>query len=217
MTAQDLTTMRRFMVSNQLRPARVTDPAVLAAMETLPRERFVPAGHEGLAYRDTIIRLSGDRGLAMPIVTGRLLDRARVERGDRALLIGAGTGYVAALLAMLGAEVTALEEDAALTAIARAALDGVAGVTLVEGPLAAGWPAAAPYDLVYLDGAVEQIPDAIVGQIATGGRLVGGLIEKRATHMVEGRRAAGGFGTFAFGEMEMAALPGFAPAPAFAF
>jgi protein-L-isoaspartate(D-aspartate) O-methyltransferase len=217
MSGQDVTMMRRFMVSNQLRPNKVTDPAVLAAMETLPRERFATPGLEAICYRDAIVRLSGARGLNPPIATGRLLDRARLVAGERVLVVGAATGYVPAVLAAMGAEVVALEEDADLIAIARTALSGVGGVTLVEGPLAEGWSATAPYDLVYLDGAVDVISPALIEQIAPDGRLVGGMAEGRVTHLVEGRRAAGGFGVASFADVEMAALPGFAPAPAFAF
>lgn len=217
MSEQDLVTLRRFMVSNQLRPNKVTDPAVLAAMETVERERFVPAGMERLCYRDTTVRLAGGRGLNPPIATGRLLDRARIVRGERALLIGAATGYVAALLAAIGASVVAVEEDPALLAVAREALAGQADVRLVEGPLAAGWPGGAPYDLIYLDGAVEEIPAALSDQLAPDGRLVGGVLERSISRLVEGRRAGGGFGLAGFADVELAPLPGFARAPAFAF
>jgi protein-L-isoaspartate(D-aspartate) O-methyltransferase len=217
MGGENLATMRRFMVSNQLRPNKVADPAVLAAMETIARDRFVPADMGAVCYRDTTVRLGGGRVLNPPIATGRLLDRARIVRGERALLVGAGTGYVAALLAHIGATVIALEEDAALAAAAREALAGEGTVTVVEGPLAAGWAQGGPYDLIYVDGGVEEIPAALVDQLAPAGRLVGGLVEKSVTHLIEARRGAAGLGLARFADVEIAALPGFAKAPAFAF
>ena len=217
MSGQDLVNMRRLMVSNQLRTNAVTDVDVLAAMAAVPRERFVTDAQASLCYRDTMVPLGGGRGLNPPIATGRLLNAAQVRRGDRALVVGAGTGYAAAVLAAMGATVTALEVSPELVARARIALDGVAGVTLVEGPLADGWAEGAPYAIVYFDGAVEHVPEAIVAQLAIGGRLVGIVADHGLTRLVEGRRASGGFGMEAFAEVEAALLPGFAPAPAFAF
>lgn len=217
MSEQDFDQLRRAMVSNQLRTNKVTDAAVLAAMGTTPRERFLAEGQGTLAYRDTIVPLGAGRGLNPPIATGRLLDAAAPQPGEHVLVVGAGTGYAAALLAAMGCTVTALEESQDLAARAQAALQGLAGVTLVQGPLSAGWPAKAPYTLVYIDGAVEQLPDAIIAQVAEGGRLVGAILERSVTRLVIGRRAAGAFAYNAFADVEAAALPGFAPAPAFTF
>jgi len=217
MSGQDFDQLRRAMVSNQLRTNKVTDAAVLAAMSAVPRERFVTEGQGALAYRDTIVPLGEGRGLNPPIATGRLLDAAAPQPGEHVLVVGAGTGYTAALLAAMGCTVTALEESEDLAARAQAALQGTAGVTLVQGPLAAGWAAKAPYTLVYVDGAVEQLPDAIVGQVAEGGRLVGAIIERSVIRLIVGRRAGGAFASHAFADVETASLPGFAPAPAFMF
>lgn len=205
------------MVSNQLRPAGVHDVAVLAAMNAVPRERFVGAPQGALCYRDTTVPLSAVRAMNPPIATGKLLDAARVRRGDRALVVGASTGYVAALLAALGASVVAVESDETLTRRAHVALDGVAGVELVGGSLVDGWAAGAPYDVIVVDGGAERIPDALVAQLADGGRLVAGLIERGVSRLVAGRKVAGGFGLADFADVETAALPGFAPEPAFTF
>ena len=209
MSEADFSSLRGAMVSNQLRTNKVTDAAVLAAMGSVPRERFVDMGQGGVAYHDTIVPLGEGRGLNPPIATGRLLSAARPRTGEKALVVGSATGYVAALLGEMGCVVTALEQSPALIARAQ--------VTTVEGPLAAGWPADAPYDLIYVDGAVEQIPDAIVDQLAEGGRLVGAIDQRGVTRLVIGRRAAGGFGVDFFADVETALLPGFAPAPAFTF
>ncbi len=217
MSERDFDQLRRAMVTNQLRTNKVTDAAVLAAIGATPREMFVGEEQGALAYRDTIVPLGEGRGLNPPIATGRLLDAAAPQPGERALVVGAGTGYVAALLAQAGCVVTALEESKDLLARARTALSGVSGVTLVEGPLTAGWSAAAPYTLVYIDGAVEQLPDAIVDQVAEGGRLVGAIVERGVSRLVMGRRSGGAFAFNAFADVETAALPGFAPARTFTF
>jgi protein-L-isoaspartate(D-aspartate) O-methyltransferase len=209
MSEADFSSLRGAMVSNQLRTNKVTDPAALAAMGSVPRERFVGAGQGGVAYRDTIVPLGEGRGLNPPIATGRLLSVAQPRAGEKVLVVGSGTGYAAALLAEMGCVVTALEQSPTLIAQAQ--------VTTVEGPLAAGWSSGAPYDLIYIDGAVEHVPDAIVDQLAEGGRLVGAIDERGVTRLVIGRRVAGGFGLDFFADVETATLPGFAPAPAFTF
>jgi len=217
MSERDCDQLRRAMVASQLRPNKVTDAAVLAAIGDMPRESFVGEGQGALAYRDTVVPLGEGRGLNPPIATGRLLDAAAPQPGERVLVVGAGTGYVAALLAQMGCAVTALEESKDLLARARTALDGVAGVTLVEGPLAAGWSASAPYALVYIDGAVEHLPDTLVAQVAEGGRLVCAITERGVSRLVCGRRLGGTFARNAFADVEAAPLPGFARAPSFTF
>jgi protein-L-isoaspartate(D-aspartate) O-methyltransferase len=217
MSEQEFDQLRRAMVSNQLRTNKVTDAAVLAAMGATPRERFVGEGQAAVAYRDTSVPLGAGRALNPPIATGRLLDAAAPQQGEAVLVVGASTGYVAALLAGMGCVVTALEESADLFARAQVALAGTAGVTLVQGPLAAGWPAGAPYALIYVDGAVEHLPEAIIGQLAEGGRLAGSIVERGVSRLVLGRRSGGAFACNAFADVEAATLPGFAPAPAFTF
>jgi protein-L-isoaspartate(D-aspartate) O-methyltransferase len=166
----DTETARNCMVDSQVRPNKVTDPRIIEAMRRIPRERFVPPQAAALAYADEDVPLGGGRYLMEPMVIARLVQAAAVRPGERALVVGAGTGYGATLLAALDAEVTALEDDPALLAMARAALAG--SVTLVVGPLAAGWQAGAPYHLVLIEGAAEEIPPAITGQVQRdGGRI----------------------------------------------
>jgi len=166
-------TARNLMVDCQVRPNKVTDPRIIAAMRALPREEFVPPSLSAIAYIDEDLPLGGGRVLMEPMVIARLVQLAAVRGGERALVVGAGSGYGAALLAACGAKVTALEDDAALIALARAALAEVPGITLVSGPLAEGWKAAAPYDVLFIEGAVEEIPPALAAQLRVGsGRLV---------------------------------------------
>ncbi|MGN6690903.1 MAG: protein-L-isoaspartate O-methyltransferase family protein, partial [Sphingopyxis sp.] len=124
--------MRAAMIDSQLRTNDVIDPAVIGVMATTPREAYVPATLSGVAYMDRAIDLGGGRALNPPLVTGRLLVAADIRPGARVLLIGAATGYTAALLAALGAEVHAVEEQADLLAAARAATAGTA-IHWIEG------------------------------------------------------------------------------------
>ncbi|ARS29178.1 protein-L-isoaspartate O-methyltransferase [Sphingomonas sp. KC8] len=216
MTEQNFESMRLAMVSNQLRTTAVNDVRVVDAMRAVPREDYVPADRAAVAYVDTLVPLGGGRLLNSPMATGRLLTEIEAQPGDRALIIGAATGYSAALLAGLVAEVVALDEDAALTAKARAA--GLpANVTVVDGPLADGWAAGAPYDLVFIDGAIEQVPQTLIDQLADGGRLAAAVIERGVSRLSIGRKAGGGFGMIAFADAEAAPLPGFARPAAFTF
>ena len=169
----DFTEARNHMVDGQVRPNKVNDPRIIQAMRRLPRERFVPPHLAGLAYIDEDVPLGGGRFLMEPMVIARLVQLARVRAGERALVVGAGTGYGAALLAACGAGVTALESDERLAAIARRVLAETApGVSLVTGPPAQGWERDAPYDVVLIEGALREIPRAIARQVRPGGRVV---------------------------------------------
>ena len=129
--------MRAAMIDSQLRTSDVIDPAVIAAMGVVAREAHVPAALSSVAYMDRAIDLGGGRMLNAPLVTGRLLVAADIRPGARVLLIGAGTGYTATLLARLGAEVHAVEEQADLLAAAQAATTGDT-IHWIDGPLAKG-------------------------------------------------------------------------------
>jgi protein-L-isoaspartate(D-aspartate) O-methyltransferase len=189
---------------------------VIAAMAAVPRERFVPAERRALAYADTLVPLGDGRALNPPMALGRLLTEARLTGTERALVIGAATGYAAAVTARLAASVVALEEDKALLAFARKALAG-SGVELVAGPLAKGHKAGAPYDFVLFDGAVEVVPQAIIDQVADGGRIALAAVDQGVTRLSVGRVAAGAFGATAYSDAAAAALPGFEKPRAFSF
>lgn len=211
--------MRAAMVDCQLRTNDVIDPAVVAVMGSVARERFVPAALATVAYIDRAIGLAGDRRLNPPLVTARLLVAAELRAGQSVLLIGAATGYAAALLAAMGVTVTAVESNAELVAHARRALHGEAVelVELVEGPLADGVPGRAPFDRIIIDGAIEIVPDALVAQLAEGGVLVCALREGAVTRLARGVKVAGTVTVRAFADMDAGVLPGFARPQGFAF
>lgn len=168
---QDFAQARSHMVDGQVRPNKVSDPRILDAMRRLPRERFVPAALAQFAYIDEDVPLGRGRFLMEPMVVARLVQMLRARPGQSALVVAAGSGYGAALLAACGARVTALEEDEALLSTAGAVLPEAApGVALVHGPLAAGWPGAAPFDCILVEGAVEDIPAVLGEQLRPGGR-----------------------------------------------
>ena len=187
----DYALARDHMVDGQVRPNKVIDPRIIRAMRAIPRERFVPAHLASLAYADEDVPLDRGRALMEPMVIARLVQLARVREGDRVLVIGAGAGYGTALLAACGSQVTALEEDEALLAIARRTLpDFAPGAALVAGPLAAGQAAGAPWNVILIEGAVRAIPPVIALQLnPQGGRLV--------TVLTPGNAASGGQGVLA--------------------
>lgn len=217
----DFAEARRFMVDGQLRPNRVDDPRVVAAFRDLPRERFMPAAMAPRAYADADVPLPGGRVVLKPLVLARLLQLSGLRRGERALVLGAGTGLGAALMAMIGANVTAVEADPALLAMARVAIAATlppGAVTVVQGPSEAGHAAGAPYDLILIEGGVEAVPDAVQDQLVEGGRLVAiGLAGGPPGRALLVRRAGGAFSTMVDFDAHAPLLPGFAAVPAFAF
>jgi protein-L-isoaspartate(D-aspartate) O-methyltransferase len=134
------------------------------------------------------------------------------KMGQRALVIGSGTGYSAAVLKAMGLDVVALERSTVLAETAREL-----GIDTVEGPLAAGHKKGAPYHQILLDGAVEYIPDAIVEQLADGGRLGTALVDHGVARLVVGRKAGGAFGYLSIADAGTPALPGFNRPRAFTF
>lgn len=213
----DLDAMRTAMVASQLRPSGVTDPRIVAAMAEVPRERFVPAGMEELAYRDTTINLGQGRRANTPLATARLLVEARLRATDRVLLIGAGMGYTAAVLARIVAEVVAVESTPALAAAARANLVDLPTVTVIEGALEQGHAAAAPYDVLVIDGAVEQVPATLYTQLVERGRAVTGLNDRGVSRLAAGVRDADVLGLLPFADYDSVPLPGFAKPRPFTF
>ena len=208
----DYAAARQAMVDSQLRPEGVNDPSVIEAMSLVPREKFVPDDVKPLAYIDRSIPLGEGRELVAPAVLGLLLTALAPLRGERALVVGAGTGYSAVVMTRLGLEVTAIESSSALAAIAK-----TNGVKVVEGPLKFGSRANAPYDLILIDGAVEYIPDELVEQLADGGRLGAAIIDQGITRLITGRRAGGGFGLVSIADAAAPVLPGFERPRVFTF
>ena len=208
----DFAAAREAMVESQLRPQGVTDRGVLDAMRSVPREHFLPGHTRSLAYVDRAVAIGEGRFLAAPTVLGQLLTQMMPQAGQRALVIGAGTGYSAAILKAMGLDVVATESDPSLIATATEQ-----GVQVINGPLEAGYAKDAPYDQILIDGAVEYLPDAIVEQLADGGRLGAALIDRGITRLIVGRKASGAFGYLSIGDAGVPALPGFSRPKAFTF
>jgi protein-L-isoaspartate(D-aspartate) O-methyltransferase len=152
------------------------------------------------------------RMLSPPAVLGKLLTEMTPLAGERALVVGCGTGYSAAVLMAIGLEVIGLESSAELAAEAREN-----GIEVVEGPLESGWKKAAPYPLILIDGAVEHIPDVIIAQLTPHGRLGTALVDRGICRLTVGQRAGDGFGLRTMADAGAAALPGFAKPRTFTF
>ena len=208
----DYVAARQAMVDSQLRPQGVNDPAVIEAMSLVPRERFVPDEQKPLAYIDRAVPLGEGRALPPSAVVGLLLTALAPLRGERALVVGAATGYSAAVLTEMGIATDAVESSSSLAAIARKN-----GVQVIEGDLEGGNPQGGEYDFILIDGAVESIPDAIVAQLKDGGRLGGAIVDKGITRLIVGRKAGTGFGYLTVADAATPALPGFQRPQAFTF
>jgi protein-L-isoaspartate(D-aspartate) O-methyltransferase len=208
----DFAAAREAMVESQLRPQGVTDPAVLDAMRRIPRENFLPSHTRPLAYVDRAVAIGSGRFLVAPAVLGQLLTQMMPEPGQRALVVGAGTGYSAAVLIAAGLHVVALESDRELAEAARKQK-----LKVVEGPLDEGHAAGAPYDQILIDGAVEFIPDPLIAQLADGGRLGTAILDRGITRLAVGRKAGDAFGTLSVGDAGVPLLPGLQRPRAFTF
>jgi protein-L-isoaspartate(D-aspartate) O-methyltransferase len=211
---------RNRMVDSQIRPNKVTDPRILAAMRAIPRERFLPPALAPLAYADEDVPLGHGRVLMEPMLTARLIQLIGPVAGERALVVAAGVGYGAAVLAACGVRVVALEEDEGLLTAARASLAAVSpGVNLVTGRLAAGWPMEAPYDIVFIEGAVTAPPAAIVAQLRQhAGRLITVVRGPLGPgHAVRAEVTQAGLQLWTEFDCSTPPIPALLPAPAFTF
>jgi len=221
----DFSERRVKMVDGQIRTTDVTSAPLIDAMLTVPREAFVGAGQQDLAYIDEDIRVSngangsGARYLMEPSPLAKLLQLAEIDASDSVLDVGCGTGYSAALLSRLARSVVALESDPALAEAAKSTLSslGCQNVTVVTGPLPQGQAAMGPYNVIFIGGSVEEVPPALLDQLAEEGRLVAvegqgnsgvARLFFKAGGVVTGRRAF---------NAAIKPLPGFERAHAFEF
>lgn len=217
MSDLDFQAMRRAMVVSQLRTNAVNDPRVTAAIEAVAREDFVPAERRSVAYVDRAVPLSSARALNPTLVTARLIVEAGIDADDKVLIVGAASGYAAAVVAGLAASVIALESDADLAAQAKAHLNGIANVSVVTGDLAKGHAKAAPYDVILVDGAIEEVPEALLKQLADKGRLAAAIMDGGVSRLCIGYKAGNGFGLDIVMDADAVALPGFSSPKGFAF
>ncbi len=213
----ELQASRAHMVDSQVRPNQVNDGRVIAAMRELPREAFAPAGTN--AYADMDIALGGGRYLLAPMVIARMAQVALTAHPQKILVIGAGSGYGAALLAASGATVMALEDEARLDTGALAKY--APAVVRVSGPLAKGWAAAAPYDCIFVEGAMAEIPRDLAAQLGKPGRIVGILAQTSAPRglgaIVVAEPGLEGFASRRLFDCTARILPAFQPAAVFEF
>ena len=170
----DYALARLNMVESQIRTNKVTDPGVVDAFENVPRELFVPKSKRGIAYADEALEVGAGRYMLEPMVLARLLQAALPGPGDVALDVACGTGYATALLSRMVSTVVGIDDVAELVERGNGVLSGleIDNAALVAGALAAGYPKQAPYDVILVDGAVEVLPEALLSQLAEGGRLV---------------------------------------------
>jgi len=217
----DFVLARRNMVDGQLRPNRVTNAQLLAAIGELPRERFLPAGLQSVAYADDDVPLGKGRFLMEPMVLARLLQTLQPLAEDKALVVASGAGYGAALLARLVKAVVAVEADAGLAGSAEQTIRnlGITNVQQVVGRMEEGCVAQASYDVILIEGAVQKVPPAILDQLAEGGRL--GTVIAAPTGMLGVAHLLVKEGGVASGRPLFDAgtppLPGFAAPPRFTF
>jgi protein-L-isoaspartate(D-aspartate) O-methyltransferase len=215
----DYAAARQHMIDSQVRTNKVTDSTVIAALAALPRELFVADTHRKLAYIDRPVPMATGRRMMETMYLARLLQVAELQPKAKALVVGAGTGYAAAVVSKLVAKVTALESSAELAARARSNLGslGIGNVNVVEGELAAGRSSEAPFDFILIDGAVEIAPDALAAQLAEGGTLACIAMKGAIGHGVLIARADGVLTRREIFDAETDVLPGFMRPQRFVF
>lgn len=162
------------MVDEQLRRRGVRDERVLEALLEVPRHEFVPAALMDRAYDDGPLPIGKTETISQPYIVAAMTEAARIEPGRKALEIGTGSGYQAAILAFLGAQVWSLERNPELASQARERLGrlGYDKVSVISGDGSKGYPAAAPYDAILVTAGAPQVPQVLGEQLAEGGRLL---------------------------------------------
>lgn len=217
--ANNFQAARRNMVLSQINTDNVTDPRLQKAMTDVPRELFVPHTKRVAAYSSDNVEIGDHRVLLAPRTLGKMIHTCQITQTDEVLVIGAGTGYSAAIIAHLASVVVALESDQSLVDTATSVLMdlGIDNAAVVTGDLAAGHPAGAPYDVIFVDGAVDKIPTEIEDQLKEGGRLIAlerqGPICRATLRVKSGPSAAGRVVFDAAGSV----LPGFEQSEEFSF
>lgn len=224
-TMTDFELQRKNMVESQVRPSDITDRRIMRAMLSIPREDFAAPDTRPIAYMDQDLPIgpasagSKRRTLVAPRVLARLLQLLEIGEEDRVLEIGSGTGYGAAVMSRMAKVVVALEWDETLAGVARSRLAtlSMSNVSVVSGPLAAGWAAEAPYAAILVSGARPDVPRAVLDQLQDGGRLAAIVPSGGVGQVQQWRRFGSSYASRRVSEASAAILPGFEKAPGFVF
>jgi protein-L-isoaspartate(D-aspartate) O-methyltransferase len=213
----DYASQRSNMVVSQVLANGVTDERILKALREVERERFVPAAKRALAYAESAVEVVPGRFLLDPRTFALMLAAAEIGPEDRVLDIGCATGYSAAVLGRLGGRVVALEQDADLVRIAAETVPGAGNISVVQGSLAEGHRAGAPYDVIFINGAVETVPEALLAQLADGGRLIVVVRKQAQGHAVVFLKELGRIGRRIAFDATVPLLAGFRQPAGFVF
>jgi protein-L-isoaspartate(D-aspartate) O-methyltransferase len=188
----ELARARRRMVQEQIAERGVRDERVLSAMRAVPRHEFVAPAYRRLAYTDSPLPIEAEQTISQPYVVALMTELAQVTHGVKVLEVGTGSGYQAAVLAELGAEVHSIEIVKELADGARTRLDALRyAVKVRHGDGYAGWPDAAPFDAIVITAAPPRVPEPLRQQLAIGGRLVVPVGDKYQDLLVITRTAHG--------------------------
>ena len=192
----DLARERKEMVRRQIQGRRIQDELVLEAMRTVPRHRFVPAYVRGSAYRDAPLPIGEGQTISQPYVVAFMTEALQLSGGEKVLEIGTGSGYQAAVLALIAGEVISVERLPRLAEEARRTLAelGYDNVRVVVGDGTQGWPEEAPYDAIMVTAASPEVPAPLLQQLAEGGRLVAPVGPRHTQQLVRVRREGEEFG-----------------------
>jgi protein-L-isoaspartate(D-aspartate) O-methyltransferase len=193
-TLPDTTTARRAMIDSQLRTSGVNEEYALARMMAVPREESLPADKFAIAYIDRAVMLGTGGHLAAPLFYGKLVLEAAPGPDDRVLVVSGGTGYLAALIRPLVADLTEVSAEEAV------AMTGTGS-----------------YSLIVVDGAIEQLPEALAAQLAADGRIVTGLVLRQVTRLASGRKIAGQVNLQPVEDLGIPVLPAFAAPKSWTF
>lgn len=215
----DFEAARVKMVENQIRTTDVTSHSVLNAFFAVPRENFVPEKSKLLAYVDCDIEVAPGRFLMEASPLAKLLQLGAITKDDKVLDVGCGTGYVSAVLSLVAGKVIALESNEELAAQAKTNLAalGYDNVTVVGGDLEKGHAVNAPYDVIFLNGSIEQLPQGLLDQLGEDGRLITVIGYGHAARATVFMRERGAFSENVFFNASIKPLPGFSKAKEFVF
>lgn len=214
----DFAARRRMMVDTQVRPNDVTKFPIIDAMLAVPREAFLPADQREAAYVGENVEIARGRVLLEPRTIAKMLDALDIQPDELVLDLGCGLGYTAALVARLAEAVVAVEEDPDFAAEAQARLsaEGVDNAAVIAGPLAEGSARHGPYDVILVEGAVERVPEAVLAQLKSGGRIGCLFMDGPLGTVRIGTKADGSVAWRQAFNAAAPVLPGFAAEPRFA-